>query len=149
MERLMAISKEIQSQMANLPERVGIVETKVESIREQITDLKGDVKDMHDCLDQTRDSVLAQLDKMTGEYRANAEKYYVHAEKLNEQQSAQHTELAGKLETATTNLDNKIKDLQSVKDKWVKYGMIALAFMAGAGWIHAANIKDLIKLIGL
>ena len=90
-------TKEAVAQLATLPERVGIVETKVESIKEQIVDLKADVKEMHDCLDQTRDAVLAQLDKMTDEYRDNAAIYYAHANKLNEQQSAQHNELAGKI----------------------------------------------------
>ena len=52
-------TKEAVAQLATLPERVGVVETKVESIKEQIIDLKGDVKEMHDCLDQTRDCVLA------------------------------------------------------------------------------------------
>lgn len=51
--------------------------------------------------------------------------------------------------TQHTDMANKIKDLQSVKDKWMKYGMIALAFAAGAGWIHATNIKDVLKIIGL
>lgn len=131
-------TKEAVSQLAALPERVGIVETKVESIKEQIIDLKSDVKEMHDCLDQTRDRVLAQLDVMTGEYRTNAAKYYEHANTLNAQQTAQHEELAG-----------KISELEKVKSKYTMYAMIGLAFMAGAGWIHAANIKDLIKLIGL
>ena len=142
-------TKEAVAQIAMLPERVGIVETKVESIKEQIVDLKADVKDMHDCLDNTRDVVLAQLDKMTAEYRDNAERYYQHIDKLNEQQSAQHAELAGKIETSHSELNSKIKALETVKDKWMRYGMAGLAFLAGAGWIHAANIKELIKLIGL
>ena len=114
-------TKEAVAQLAMLPERVGIVETKVESIKEQIVDLKSDVKDMHECLDNTRDVVLAQLDKMTNEYRSNAEKYYEHANHLNEQQSAQHNELAG-----------KIGDLEKVKNKAVMYVMAGLAFAAGA-----------------
>lgn len=138
MEKPSMATKEAVSQLAALPERVGIVETKVESIKEQIIDLKSDVKEMHDCLDQTRDRVLAQLDVMTGEYRTNAAKYYEHANTLNAQQTAQHEELAG-----------KISELEKVKSKYTMYAMIGLAFMAGAGWIHAANIKDLIKLIGL
>ena len=131
-------TKEAVAQLAALPERVSVLETKVENINEKLVDLKADVKDMHDCLDNTRDTVLAQLDKMTGEYRTNAEKYYEHANHLNELQTAQHDELAG-----------KIKELQSLKDKWVKYAIGALAFAAGAGWIHAMNLQTIFKFLGL
>ena len=131
-------TKEAVAQIAMLPERVGIVETKVESIKEQIVDLKADVKEMHDCLDNTRDVVLAQLDKMTGEYRTNAEKYYEHANHLNELQTAQHNELA-----------SKIKELQSTKDKWVKYSLAAMAFAVGAGWINSVNLPHILKFLGL
>jgi chromosome segregation ATPase len=131
-------TKEAVAQIAMLPERVGIVETKVESIKEQITDLKSDVKEMHDCLDNTRDVVLAQLDKMTDEYRTNATKYYEHANHLNELQSAQHNELAG-----------KIGELERVKSKWTMYAMAALAFAAGTGWINAVNFPSILKFLGL
>jgi chromosome segregation ATPase len=131
-------TKEAVSQLAMLPERVGIVETKVESIKEQLTDLKGDVKDMHDCLDNTRDTVLAQLGKMTDEYRTNAEKYYEHANHLNELQSAQHHELAG-----------KIGELEKAKSKYTTYAMVALAFAAGTGWINTINFPHILKFLGL
>jgi len=131
-------TKEAVAQLATLPERVGVVETKVESIKEQIIDLKGDVKEMHDCLDQTRDCVLAQLDVMTSEYRTNAEKYYEHANHLNELQSAQHAELAG-----------KIGELEKVKSKWTMYAMVGLAFAAGTGWINAVNFPHILKFLGL
>jgi len=133
-----ATKAEAVSQLATLPERVAVVETKVHQIEEKIDDLKIDVKDMHDCLDQTRDRVLEQLDKMTDEYRANAANYYEHANKLNEQQTAQHDELAG-----------KIKELQTVKNKFVMYGMAGLAFLAGTGWIQAANLPSILKFLGL
>jgi chromosome segregation ATPase len=131
-------TKEAVAQIAMLPERVGIVETKVESIKEQIIDLKSDVKDMHDCLDNTRDVVMAQLDKMTDEYRTNAEKYYEHANHLNELQTAQHNELAG-----------KIGELEKVKSKYTMYAMVGLAFAAGTGWINAVNFPHILKFLGL
>ena len=131
-------SIEAVPQLAALPERVGIVETKVESIKEQITDLKADVKEMHDCLDQTRDRVLEQLDIMTNEYRTNAEKYYEHANHLNEQQSEQHKELAG-----------KIGELEKVKNKYTTYAMVALAFAAGTGWLNATSFPHILKFLGL
>jgi chromosome segregation ATPase len=131
-------TKEAVAQLATLPERVSVLETKVENVNEKLVDLKSDVKDMHDCLDQTRDTVLAQLDKMTDEYRTNATKYYEHANHLNELQSAQHNELAG-----------KISELEKVKSKWTMYAMAALAFAAGTGWINAVNFPHILKFLGL
>jgi len=134
----MAVTKEAQAQLAMLPERVAVVETKVDSMIVCIDEVKGDVKDMHDCLDRTRDEVLLELKEMQKAYWDNAKKYYEHADDLNLQQTAQHDELAG-----------KIKDLQQLKEKWVKYAMAALAFAAGSGWVHAANLPQILKFLGL
>jgi len=131
-------TKEAVAQLAALPERVSVLETKVENINEKLVDLKADVRDMHDCLDNTRDTVLAQLDKMTDEYRSNAEKYYEHANHLNELQTAQHNELAG-----------KIGELEKVKSKYTMYAMVGLAFAAGTGWINAVNLPHILKFLGL
>ena len=57
-------TKEAVAQLATLPERVAVVETKVSQIEEKIDDLKADVKEMHDCLDLTRDGIMEQLGKM-------------------------------------------------------------------------------------
>lgn len=57
---------------------------------------------------------------------------------MREASTTQHAEMAG-----------KIKDLQILKDKWIKYGMIGLAFAAGAGWIGNPNMATLLKFIGL
>jgi chromosome segregation ATPase len=131
-------TREAQAQLALLPERVSVLETKVDNIEEKLIDLKSDVREMHDCLDQTRDRVLAQLDVMTGEYRTNAAKYYEHAEELNKQQSEQHKELA-----------NRIESLEKVKSKWTMYAMAALAFAAGTGWINAVNFPHILQFLGL
>jgi flagellar capping protein FliD len=50
--------------MATTVERIGIVETKVENLNEKMDHLKVDVKDMHDCLDRTRDDIKGQLKEM-------------------------------------------------------------------------------------
>ena len=131
-------TKEAVAQLASLPERVGVLETKVENINEKIGEVKDDIKDMHDCLDRTRDTVMEELKTMQSAYWQNADKYYQHAEELNDKQTAQHDELAG-----------KIKELQTLKDKWVKYAIGALAFAAGAGWIHAMNLQTIFKFLGL
>jgi chromosome segregation ATPase len=109
------------SALQSVPERVSVLETKVDNIEEKIDDLKIDVKEMHDCLDNTRETLLTKLNIMTDEYRENATKYYEHADKLNAQQSSQHTELAG-----------KIKDLEGFKNKWT---YMVLGGAAVLGWV--------------
>ena len=67
--------------MATTLERLGVVETKVVNLDEKIDDLKSDVKDMHDCLDKTRDSLSGQLDKM---YEASCEQHAALGKELKE-----------------------------------------------------------------
>ena len=50
--------------MASTAERISVVETKVENLNEKLDDLKIDVKDMHDCLDNTREGLTTKLDQM-------------------------------------------------------------------------------------
>jgi chromosome segregation ATPase len=66
--------------MATTVERIGIVETKVENLSEKLDDLKVDVKDMHDCLDKTRDSLFEKLDEM---YDASCTQHAELAKKIN------------------------------------------------------------------
>jgi chromosome segregation ATPase len=66
--------------MATTVERIGIVETKVENLSEKMDDLKVDVKDMHDCLDKTRDSLIEKLDEM---YTASCDQHAELAKKIN------------------------------------------------------------------
>jgi hypothetical protein len=113
-------TKEAVAQLALLPERVAVVETKVHQIEEKLDELKLGVKDMHDCLDNTRDL----LDKKLCE--------------MSDASNAQHAEMAA-----------KIKDLHATKDKWVKYSLAAMAFAAGAGWINTMNLPHLLKFLGL
>ena len=86
--------------MASTVERIGIVETKVENLSEKLDDLKGDVKEMHDCLDKTRDDLKSQLETM---YNASCE---------------QHAELA-----------KKIGNLEQIRQKmiWMVAGAVAFA----------------------
>ena len=76
--------------MAKIEERIGIVETKVENLNEKLDDLKIDVKDMHDCLDKTRNDLTGQLTQM---YDASC---------------SQHASLA-----------KEISELKSQRDRWV------------------------------
>lgn len=84
--------------LATVPERVSVLETKVDNLEEKIDDLKVDVKDMHDCLDRTRDSIMDQLAVM---HKVNVD---------------QHSDMA-----------DKIKDLEQFKTKWVYLSAGAIA----------------------
>jgi phage shock protein A len=113
-------TKEAQAQLALLPERVAVVETKVHQIEEKLDELKVGVKDMHDCLDNTRDLLDKKLCEMA------------------EQSNSQHAELA-----------DKINDLEKVKNKWTMYAMAALAFAAGTGWLNSVQFPHILKFLGL
>ena len=101
--------------LATVPERVSVLETKVDNIEEKIDDLKVDVKEMHDCLDKTRDSIMDQLAVM---HQANID---------------QHSDMAG-----------KIKALEQFKTKWIYLTAGALA-AAGWITGHAETILGILK----
>jgi chromosome segregation ATPase len=113
-------TKEAQAQIAMLPERVAIVETKVDQIEEKLDELKVGVKDMHDCLDQTRDLLDKKLCEMA------------------DQSNSQHADLY-----------QKIVDLEKVKSKYTMYAMVGLAFAAGAGWLNSVHLPHLLKFFGV
>jgi len=113
-------TKEAVAQLAALPERVAVVEIKVINIEEKIDDLKVDLKDMHDCLDNTRDLLDKKLCEMA------------------DASNSQHAELA-----------SKIGDLEKIKNKYTTYAMIGLAFAAGTGWLNSVHLPQLLKLLGL
>ena len=134
----MAVTKEAQAQLATLPERVAVVETKVDSMIVCIDEIKHDVKDMHDCLDNTRDLLSDKLEKMQEEYRKNSGKYFEHADKLHAEDVATHGKLS-----------DRIGELEKVKSKYTMYAMVGLAFAAGTGWINAVNFPHILKFLGL
>ena len=84
--------------MATTAERIGVVETKVQNLDEKLDDLKIDVKEVHDCLDKTRDGLTEKLNHM---YDASC---------------AQHSALA-----------KEISELKSQRDKWIWWAAGALA----------------------
>ena len=131
-------TKEAVAQLAALPERVSVLETKVENIGEKLVDLKTDVREMHDCLDQTRDKVMAELEKMQGEYRSNSTKFFEHADKLHVEDQTAHGKLA-----------DRIGELERVKNKWTVYIMAGLAFAAGTGWLNSVSFPHILKFLGL
>ena len=126
-------TKEAVAQLAVLPERVSVLETQVENINEKLVDLKADVKEMHDCLDQTRDMLSDKLEKMQDEYRVNSTKFFEHADKLHAEDQMSHSAL-----------DKKIKELEAFKTKWVYMtagGIAVLGFMSG----HATALSNFFK----
>jgi len=126
------------SQLADLPERVSVLETKVENINEKLIDLKADVKDLHDCLDNTRDLLADKLEKMQEEYRENSIKYFEHSEKLHAADGSIHEKM-----------DTRLGELEKVKNKYTMYAMVALAFAAGTGWLNAVSFPHILKFLGL
>jgi uncharacterized coiled-coil DUF342 family protein len=101
--------------MATGAERLGIVETKVENLSEKLDELKIDVKDMHDCLDQTRDLLAEKL------------------KELKEASDDQHAELA-----------KKISAMEKLKDKWTYATMGGVVVIGWLG-AHTDRILALLK----
>ena len=129
---------EAVAQISALPERVSVLETKVENINEKLIELKADVKEMHDCLDNTRDLLADKLEKMQEEYRVNSDRYFEHADKLHAEDVATHDKLG-----------NRITELEKIKNKYTMYAMVALAFAAGTGWLNAVSFPHILKFLGL
>lgn len=131
-------SVEVLPPLSALPERVSVLETKVENISEKLIDLKADVKEMHDCLDNTRDLLSDKLEKMQEEYRANSGKYFEHADKLHAEDITTHGKLS-----------DRIGELEKIKNKYTMYVMVALAFAAGTGWLNSVSFPHIVKFLGL
>ena len=122
--------------MATTGERLSVVETRVQNLTEKVDDLKTDVKDIHDCLDRTRDLLDNKLDTMLTENRENREKYYQRLD-----------EMEAEAKTAHGILESKISNLEKTKNKYTIYGVGALAFFAGAGWMTNDNLHKLFKFL--
>ena len=138
-------TKEAIAQMATLPERVAVVETKldamvvcIESIKDSQKDIRSDVKNVHDCLDNTREMLADKLEKMQEEYRENSTKYFEHAEKLHAADGVIHDKM-----------DARLDALEKVKSKITMYIMVALAFAAGTGWLNSVSFPHILKFMGL
>ena len=101
--------------MATTTERLGIVETKVENLNEKLDGLKEDVKEMHDCLDKTREGLTDKLDEM---YNASCNQHKSLAEEINA--------------------------LKSQRDKWVWTAAGAIAVMGWVSG-HTETIMKIIS----
>ena len=103
---------EVVPQLATLPERVSVLEVRVQNIEDKIDDVKNDISNMHDNIVQTLNT-------------------------MQQESTDQHNELA-----------NKIEELEKFRHKWVRIGLVVLAFAAGAGWINSEHIPQLLQLLG-
>jgi len=79
-----------------------------------------------------------KLDDVKNDITSNHSDLKTQLKTMYDASCQQHAELAG-----------KIKDLEGIKDRWIKWTMIVLAFAAGAGWIGNANLPTILKFIGL
>jgi len=84
------------------------------------------------------DNFNEKLDDVKDDITSNHTSLIETLKEMREESTKQHGELAG-----------KVKDLQQIKDKWIKYGMIGLAFAGGAGWIGNPNMATILKFVGL
>jgi uncharacterized coiled-coil DUF342 family protein len=119
--------------MPTQAERLSVVETKVQHVDEKLDELKTDVKDMHDCLDNTRDLLSAKLEKMQEEYRANSGKFFEHTDKLHAEDVVSHGKLS-----------ERIGELEKLKNKWM---YMILGGAAVLGWVtgHIDLIASFLK----
>lgn len=101
--------------MASAAERLGIVETKVVNLDSKMDELKIDVKEMHDCLDNTRDLLAEKLKEMS------------------EASNRQHAEMAG-----------KIAAMEKLKDKWT-YATMGGVVVIGWLSAHTDRILSILK----
>jgi hypothetical protein len=101
--------------MASAAERLGIVETKVVNLDSKLDELKIDVKEMHDCLDNTRDLLAEKLKEMS------------------DASDKQHAELAG-----------KISAMEKLKDKWT-YATMGGIVVVGWLSAHTDRILSILK----
>ena len=101
--------------------------TALSTLPERVSVLEVQVQNIDDKIDRVNQDISTNHTALLDQLKA-----------MQDASTKQHGELAG-----------KIKDLEGVKSKWTKWGMIALAFAAGAGWIHATTIPQVLKFLGI
>lgn len=93
--------------------RIAVLETKVENISSDVSEIKDNVKDLHDCVDRTREELKLKLDES---FRLSTD---------------QHKELSA-----------EIKSIKDFKNRWTWTFAGALAALGWASG-HADILKKL------
>jgi DNA repair exonuclease SbcCD ATPase subunit len=97
------------------------------TVAERVSVLETKIENFDEKFDDIRQDITTNQVSLVGTLK-----------EMRDASTSQHAEMAA-----------KIKDLQVLKDKWIKYSMMALAFAAGAGWIGNPNMAGLLKFVGL
>jgi ElaB/YqjD/DUF883 family membrane-anchored ribosome-binding protein len=129
--------------MPTIDERMGVVETKIQHINEKIDDIKIDLKDVHDCIDRTRDILDKKLDEMLDEYRLNRERYYKVLDDNKQESMQAHKILQDTMQAKFSSID----ELEKFKKKILYFSIAITAFLAGAGYLTSGEIAKIVKLV--
>lgn len=79
-----------------------------------------------------------KIDDVQNDIRSNHSTLLTTLKDMQDASSKQHGELA-----------NKIKELEGFKNRYIRWGMMTLAFLAGAGWLGNPSMTSILKFIGL
>ena len=79
-----------------------------------------------------------KLDHLQDDIKSGNQDIKDELKKMYDASCTQHAELAG-----------KIKELEGFKNKWARWAMMGLAFLAGAGWLGNTNLPTIVKFLGL
>jgi len=117
-------------------ERIGILEERTTNIGVRLDEVKQEVKEMHDCLDRTRDLLDAKMESMLVEYRQNRDNFYTKLDEHNRTNTQGHQEMM-----------TKINDLERAKNKVTIIGIALAAFIAGTGYLTHGEVAKIIRLL--
>jgi len=120
----------------SVEERVGVVEEKTRNIIEKVDDLKVDVRDMHDCLDRTRDQLDRKLDDMLVEYRTNRDNYYAAMKESDKVNQEAHASMMAKIEA-----------FEKFKTKGTYIAIGVAAFLVGTGYLTHGEVGKIISML--
>jgi predicted nucleic acid-binding Zn-ribbon protein len=79
-----------------------------------------------------------KIDHLQVDIRDNHQSIIATLTAMRQESTNQHNELAG-----------KVKELEGFKNKWARWAMMGLAFLAGAGWLGNTNLPAIVKFLGL
>jgi uncharacterized coiled-coil DUF342 family protein len=117
-------------------ERIGILEERTTNIGVRLDEVRQEVKEMHDCLDRTRDLLDAKMESMLVEYRQNRDNFYTKLDEHNRTNTQGHQEMM-----------TKINDLERAKNKATIIGIALAAFIAGTGYLTHGEVAKIIRLL--